>query len=142
MARFLGNGQLLYLKTGVAPTNPDISTEYTVVGQVVNLGGETTPTEVSATDRDGVSVLKGEEASTVSFSVNEDFTGNAGQLIAAQAGTDPVHFLVTDGVAGHFQRYGSAKLTRKAFNYDVDTPATAEYTLGVDGDIEYDAVPA
>lgn len=130
MARSLGNPYKLFITTdATAPVTPLDASDaaYNVVQQVdaLSLNGERE--EITATDRDGSSVLAGSSSYTIDLTANFDPASVTGQaaLITAYGDGLSRHWTLSTDVTGEVAIYGQGKI----LNISLDLPTNAAATL-------------
>jgi hypothetical protein len=145
--RFLGNDELLYIKTGTAPTTPLADTEYTEFGLVVNNPFAGQAEVIRAADK-GASRFSGAVPGTASYNIQAEGhrknVADAGHEIVRDAwlnGTK-VWWLISTGVTGEEAKYGGGYVTAYGETSGTNEHVRITATIEGDGAPTFGPVPA
>lgn len=138
MARSLGNPYKFYLTDGTAPTIAldAQDAEYIVVAQVDTLSLNGEREEITATDRDGSSVLAGSNSYTIDLSANFDPASSTGQaeLITAYGDGASRYWTLSTDVTGEVAVHGLGKVLNISLDLPTNAPATLTVSVGGEDD--------
>ena len=138
MARSLGNPYHFYITDGAAPTIPLDAQDaaYIVVSQVDSLALNGEREEITATDRDGSSVLAGSNSYTIDLTANFDPSSATGQaeLISAYSDGLTRSWTLSTDVTGEVAIYGTGKVLNISLDLPTNAPATLTVSVGGEDD--------
>jgi hypothetical protein len=137
---FKGRDYKLYLKSS-APSPATISTQYTLVGNLLNVSVSTSRNAIEVStkdDGDNSAFIAGRRSTTVSGSARFDHVVDTGQNLiytqmVAESGT--VYFLITDNTTTAEEFYGSGVLTQYDVSFPDDDASSLDFSIQVNGAI-------
>lgn len=150
MAKGKGSIYALFVKAGVAPSNPELSAEYTLVGNRKGTGLSMTAAPVDLTDSENAAMeyVPGIPGYEINGTFNTDHAGDGGENILRTAlkTQAAVYWLLTpvdtSGAqdAGKLQHYGNGPVGDCSYNHPHEAPSELTVRISVNGQFTTDTV--